>query len=115
MQELFSDARTYLALAGLIGFGFAVGRWVGAVNSDRTSFKEFMALLRADVQELRRYMVDLHKDVEGLRGDVRGLRGDVEGLRGDIAVLRGDVREQRGDIKELFQSLPVRATPSPGG
>lgn len=30
MQELFSDARTYLALAGLIGLVFAIGRWVGA-------------------------------------------------------------------------------------
>ena len=52
MQELFSDPRAYLALAALIGLVFVVGRWVGEVNSDRKSFKEFMAEVRKDIKEI---------------------------------------------------------------
>lgn len=38
-----------LALAGAI---FGAGKWVGAVNSDRASFKEFMAEVRDDIKEI---------------------------------------------------------------
>ena len=52
MQELFSDPRAYLALAALVGLVFAIGRWVGEVNSDRKSFKESMAEVRKDLKEI---------------------------------------------------------------
>ena len=41
-------------VAGLavVGAIFAVGKWAGAVNSDRDSFKEFMAEVRDDIKEI---------------------------------------------------------------
>lgn len=53
MQELFNDPRSYLALAALFGLVFAIGRWIGEVNSDRKAFKEFMAEVRWDVKEIK--------------------------------------------------------------
>ena len=57
MQELVNDPRSYLALAALVGLVFAIGRWVGEVNSDRKSFKEFMAEMRQDMR-------DIHRDIK---------------------------------------------------
>ena len=38
-----------IAVGGLI---FGAGKWVGAVNSDRTSFNEFMKEIRDDVKKI---------------------------------------------------------------
>ena len=61
MQELFNDPRSYLALAALVGLVFAIGRWVGEVNSDRKSFKEFMAEMRQEIRDLRQDIRDLQR------------------------------------------------------
>ncbi len=52
MQELFNDPRAYLAVLAIGGLIFAVGRWVGAVNSDRESLKDLMAEVRKDIKEI---------------------------------------------------------------
>ena len=52
MQELVNDPRSYLALAALVGLVFAIGRWVGEVNSDRKVFKDFMAEMRRDIKAI---------------------------------------------------------------
>lgn len=52
MHELFNDPRAYLAIIAIGGLIFACGRWVGAVNSDRKTFKDFMAEVREDIKEI---------------------------------------------------------------
>lgn len=63
MQELFNDPRAWLALAALVGLVFAVGRWVGEVNSDRKSFKEFMAETRRQLAEIHRQLAEIHRQL----------------------------------------------------
>ena len=41
-----------LAILGAAGAIFAVGKWVGALNSDRKAFKTFMDEVRRDIKEL---------------------------------------------------------------
>ena len=49
MPEWTTDARTILAIIAAIA---GVGYWVGQVNSDRKSFKEFMKDVRDDIKTI---------------------------------------------------------------
>ena len=49
MPEWITDPRTIIAVLAAIG---GVGYWVGQVNSDRKSFKKFMAEVRDDIKTI---------------------------------------------------------------
>lgn len=49
MPEWVTDPRTIIAVLAAIG---GVGYWVGQVNSDRKSFKTFMAEVRDDIKTI---------------------------------------------------------------
>ena len=95
MQELFNDPRAWLALAALVGLVFAVGRWVGEVNSDRKSFKEFMA-------ETRRQLAEIH----GQLGEIQGQLAEVHRQFAEIHRQLAEVHRQIG---EIFGRLPSEA------
>ena len=47
MQQTLADNYVYIVVGlAVVGLVFAAGRWVGHVNSDRASFKEFMKEVR---------------------------------------------------------------------
>ena len=50
MPEWITDPRTILAVLAAIG---GVGYWIGQVNSDRKSFKEFMREIKDDISGIR--------------------------------------------------------------
>ena len=51
MPEWITDPRTIIAVLAAIG---GVGYWVGQVNSDRKSFKKFIAEVRDDIKTILR-------------------------------------------------------------
>ena len=90
MQELVNDPRSYLALAALVGLVFAIGRWVGEVNSDRKSFKEFMA-------EMRRDMRDIHRDIKHVLTALGRLGPSVVGGTSPLRLTELGKRVSRSD------------------
>lgn len=50
MPEWITDPRTIIALLAAIG---GIGYWIGQVNSDRKSFKEFMKEIKDDISGIR--------------------------------------------------------------
>lgn len=51
MPEWITDPRTIIVVLSAIG---GIGYWIGQVNSDRKSFKTFMAEVRGDMAEIRK-------------------------------------------------------------
>ncbi len=88
MQELFSDPRAWLVLAAFVGLVFAVGRWVGEVNSDRKSFKEFMAETRRQLGEIQGQLAEVHRQ---------------------FAEVHRQLAEVHRQIGEIFGRLPSEA------
>ena len=53
MHELVGHPATWIiAAVAIAGAVFAAGKWYGAVNNDRDSFKEFMTEVRDDIKEI---------------------------------------------------------------
>lgn len=50
MPEWITDIRAIIAIVAAVG---GIGYWIGQVNTDRKSFKEFMKELKNDVGEIR--------------------------------------------------------------
>ena len=48
----FSNPLVYVAIVSIIGVIFGIGTWVGAVNTDRKSFKAFMTEVRNDLKKI---------------------------------------------------------------
>lgn len=53
------DWLTLSAILVIGGIIFAFGKWYGAVNSDRKSFKEFMSEIREDIEGIRTKIEDV--------------------------------------------------------
>ena len=78
------------------------GIWIGAVNSDRSQFREFMTTMREE----------FHRHLGEIRKDIRDIRGDIKDIRGDIAENREFSRKTSHDvegIKAVLGQLPSTA------
>ena len=107
MQELVNDPRSYLALAALVGLVFAIGRWVGEVNSDRKSFKEFMAEMRQDMR-------DIHRDIKHVLTALGRLGSNVVGGTSPLRLTElgkrvSEAIEAPALVADLAQSLLSQA------
>lgn len=89
MPDRMADITTLLAFAAAIG---GIGYWIGLVNSDRKSFKAFMADIRGEIRTI-------HGDIRTIQEDISTIRGDVTTIRGDISTIRGDIRTIPKDIR----------------
>lgn len=57
IQETASFNPAWILAAIAIGFAvFRIGKWVGGVNTDRDSFKEFMVEVRDDIKKILGYV-----------------------------------------------------------
>lgn len=53
LEEMsFENPLVYWIALGIAGLIFGIGAWVGAVNADRRSFKEFMTEVRDDLKKI---------------------------------------------------------------
>ena len=53
LEEMsFENPLVYWIALGIAGLIFGIGTWVGAVNADRRSFKEFMTEVRDDLKKI---------------------------------------------------------------
>ena len=102
MQELFNDPRAWLALAALVGLVFAVGRWVGEVNSDRKSFKEFMA-------ETRRQLAEIHGQLGEIQGQLAEVHRQFVEVHRQLVEVHRQLAEVHRQIGDIFGRLPSEA------
>lgn len=58
--------------------------WRANVNTDRSTFKEFVGEVKEDIK-------DIKSSIAGLKGDVDGLKSDVDGLKSNVGVLNSSV------------------------
>lgn len=103
-----------IAVAVLI---FKAGRWVDAVDSDRTQFRDFMQEIRDEFGAFRKETRD---EFRAFRQEMRDeFHGHLEEIRKDIRDIRGDIREEReisrktredaAEIKAALARLPSAA------
>ena len=59
MADLEASPLLVMALLAAVGLIFTIGKWVGGVNSDRKSFKEFMT-------EIRKEIIKIHDNIKGI-------------------------------------------------
>ena len=52
MKDFAVSPLTVMALVTAIGLVFAIGKWVGGVNSDRKTFKEFMREIKNEISKI---------------------------------------------------------------
>jgi len=103
MIELFPTVWDAAALlvAGAVCV-LAVGIWIGKVNTDRSSFKEFMSQFRQDLNQNR-------KDMNQFRQDMIQFRQDMNQFRSDLT----EIREKLYSILERLPLPPGLAPSSP--
>ena len=65
--------------------------WRANVNTDRSTFKEFMEEVKEDIKDIKSSIAGLKGDVDGLKSDVDGLKSNVDGLESNVGVLNSSV------------------------
>ena len=79
------------------------GVWIGAVNSDRGQFREFMLAMRDEFSAFRKEMRD---EFRAFRKEMRDeFHGHLEEIRKDIRDIRGDIAEDREISRKTSQDV----------
>lgn len=96
-------AVSIIAILAIATALISIGKWVGTVNSDRTSFKVFMKEVREDIKEVR-------EDIKEVRVDIKEIRLDINELRQGLNDLRQGFNELRQGFNELLSRSPSTPT-----
>ena len=101
MIELFPTVWHVIAtLVAGVGGVLTAGIWIGKVNSDRSSFKEFMSQVQQDLNQNRE--------------DMNQFRQDMNQFRQDMNQFRGDLTEIREKLYRILERLPLPPGIAPG-
>lgn len=108
--ELFPTVWHLIAtLFAGVGGVLTAGIWIGKVNTDRSSFKEFMSQVQQDLNQNRQDMNQFRRDMNQFRQDMNQFRQDMIQFRGDLT----EIREKLYSILERLPSPPGLAPGSP--
>ena len=115
MIELFPTVWHVIAtLVAGVGGVLTAGIWIGKVNTDRSSFKEFMSQIQQDMNQNREDMNQFRQDMNQFRQDMNQFRQDMNQFRQDMNQFRGDLTEIREKLYSILERLPLPPGVSPG-
>ena len=102
LDVLFPTGWHLLATSvALGGFVLTAGIWIGNVNSDRKSFKEFMHEVKIQLKSLSESMHEVRIGLESLRKSVERLNADNKSFRKSL----GEVKAKQLSLRESQRSF----------
>ena len=113
LDELFPTGWHLIATSvALGGFVLTAGIWIGNVNSDRKSFKEFMhevktdlELLRETMHEVRIGLKSLGKSVKRLKADQQSFQESLRGFEAEQRLFGESLKEVKAEQRSFGESL----------
>ena len=101
-------ANIFLIMGGftVIGTIFAIGNWVGAVNSDRKSFKEFMTAVNERIDNVNEGINSLSEKINSLSEKINSLSEKINSLSEKINNVNEKFNNVNKKIDEIINRLP---------
>ena len=96
-------ANIFLIMGGftVIGTIFAIGNWVGVVNSDRKSFKEFMTAVNERIDNVNEAINSLSEKINSLSEKINSLSEKINSLSEKI----NNVNEKINNVNEKINNV----------
>ena len=93
---------TTVALGGIL---LTTGIWIGNVNSDRKSFKEFMEKVNAKLELLGQSMTEIKAELQSIGQSVKLVEADQKSLRKSLNKVKAEQRTFGVSLKQVEEKI----------
>ena len=93
---------TTVALGGIL---LTTGIWMGNVNSDRKSFKEFMEKVNSKLELLGQSMTEIKAELQSIGQSVKLVQADQKSLRKSLNKVKAEQRTFGVSLKQVEEKI----------